>query len=412
MWSLAPTPETLAEVEQLEEEVLNLTRKMERRDPLVSSDYVGQKASVDGKHPIAPLRDIQNWLDDAVLLQYCIAQGCICVFIVDCTGVRGYRKLASLTEIEAAQRRLSAAVDRSLGLAARYGVDVLRRYLPSLLADSDAQLAWLYDLLMRPLESILPYETSLIISPDGPLYYVPFHALHDGTSYLIEHRMVSYTPSSTMLMLCHRRIAVEQGMLVVGYGSDQLPQVTAELETLTGLFPNAVIWSEEEATAERLLSQIARYHLVHLAAHARFRSDSPMLSSLSLADRRLTLAEINRLKIRADLVTLSGCETGRGRLRGADLISLASGFLGAGVRSLLVSLWRVDDATTARLMQAFYQALQNGQGRAAALRQAQLEILALGREYTEVYGVYRHPAYWAPFILVGEPYAPVNLEDK
>jgi CHAT domain-containing protein len=127
-----------------------------------------------------------------------------------------------------------------------------------------------------------------------------------------------------------------------------------------------------------------------------------MLSSLSLADRRLTLAEVARLRLGADLVALSGCETGRGRLYGADLISLAGGFLGAGARSLLVSLWRVDDATTARLMSGFYRALRRGEGRAAALRTAQLGLLALGRERPIEYDAYRHPAYWAPFVLVGE----------
>ena len=100
-------------------------------------------------------------------------------------------------------------------------------------------------------------------------------------------------------------------------------------------------------------------------------------------------------------MTLSGCETGRGRLHGADMIGLASGFLAAGARSLLVSLWRVDDRATAGLMRVFYQALRAGRGRAAALREAQLALLNSGRTHTDAIGLYRHPAYWAPFILLG-----------
>ena len=115
----------------------------------------------------------------------------------------------------------------------------------------------------------------------------------------------------------------------------------------------------------------------------------------------MTLAEIGRLQLDADLVTLSGCETGAGKLYGADLISLACGFLGAGARSLLVTLWRVDDEAIALQVGAFYRALQGGEGRAAALQRAQLDFLALGREGPE-FGVYRHPAYWAPFVLLGE----------
>jgi CHAT domain-containing protein len=189
---------------------------------------------------------------------------------------------------------------------------------------------------------------------------------------------------------------------VMGYSGDRLEEVTAEVETLTGLFPEADLLSETEATAERLLADAPRYRILHLAAHARFRADNVMLSSLSLANRRLTLGEVARLRLGADLVTLSGCETGRGRLHGADLISLACGFLGAGARSLLVSLWRVDDATAARLMDAFYRALRGGEGRASALRTAQLELLSLGHERPAEYGAYRHPAYWAPFVLIGE----------
>jgi len=278
----------------------------------------------------------------------------------------------------------------------------LTHYLPALLADVQAQLSALYDLLFRPLVADLLPDALLIVSPDGPLHYVPFHALHDGTAYLVERRVLSYTPSATVLDLCARRTATGQGMLVTGYSGERLAQVNAEVEALSGLFPAADMLREAEATAERLLARAPRYRVLHLATHARFRTDNTMLSSLSLADRRLTLAEVARLRLGAELVALSGCETGRGRLYGADLISLACGFLGAGARSLLVSLWRVDDATTARLMGAFYRALQRGEGRAAALQAAQLELLALGREQPADYGAYRHPAYWAPFVLIGE----------
>jgi CHAT domain-containing protein len=108
------------------------------------------------------------------------------------------------------------------------------------------------------------------------------------------------------------------------------------------------------------------------------------------------------LPLAAELVALSGCETGRGRLHGADLLSLAQGFMGAGAASLLVSLWRVDDAATARLMRDFYDALRQGQTRAQALQQAQLLMLRAGRQATGRARLYTHPAYWAPFVLLGK----------
>jgi CHAT domain-containing protein len=393
MWSAAPDPDTLVAVRQLEAEVVDLVRRMERDRPLLSP------LTTSG---VVPLQDMRAGLQDTLLLQYHIAQGRIWAFVVDDRGIISFQDLASLREVEAAQRRFSAAVERALGLASQCGRELLARYLSSLLADAEAQLSALYDLLIRPLDSDLPPEAPLVISPDGPLHYVPFHALRDGAAYLVERHVLSTTPSATVLTLCARHTATGQGMLVMGYGGDRLAQVTAEVEALTGLFPEADRLSEAQATADRLLADAPRYRILHLATHARFRADNAMLSSLSLADRRLTLAEIARLRLGADLVALSGCETGRGRLYGADLISLACGFLGAGARSLLVSLWRVDDATTAQLMSGFYQALQRGQGRAAALRTAQLELLVLGREHPAEYGAYRHPAYWAPFVLIGE----------
>lgn len=393
IWSIAPDPDTLAAVEQLEGQVLNLSRMMERDRSLVSPLATGR---------IVPLPDVRTQLRDTLLLQYHIAHGRVWVFVVDSTGIRTYQNLADLIEVETVRRRFSAAVERMLGLAARYGLEPLMRYLPSLIADADAQLTALYDLLIRPFASYLLPGMPLVVSPDGPLHYVPFHALCDDKTYLVEQHVVSYTPSTTVLDLCAGRTVTGRGMLVMGCGSDRLAEVTAEVETLTNLFPDADLLSGAEATAEQLLTNAPCYRILHLATHARFRADNVMLSSVSLADRRLTLAEIARLRLSADLVALSGCETGRGRLYGADLVSLACGFLGAGARSLLVSLWRVDDATTARLMKTFYQALWAGEGRAAALRTAQLQVLALGRERPAEYGAHRHPAYWAPFVLIGE----------
>jgi len=407
MWPAAPDPDTLIALRQLEGEALDLARRIERDRPMLSPLTTGH---------VAPLQDVRARLQDALLLQYHVALGNVWAFVVDGMGIRTYRELAPLTEVETARRRFSAAVERALGLSVRYGLGPLARYLPSLLADAEAQLAALYDLLIRPLAAHLPAGAPLVISPDGPLHYVPFHALRDDAAYLIERHSVSYTPSATVLDLCARHTATGQGMLVIGYGGDRLAQVTAEVKALTGLFPRAHLLSEAEATAERLLADAPRYRILHLATHARFRADNCMLSSLALADRRLALAEIARLRLGADLVTLSGCETGRGRLYGADLISLACGFLGAGARSLLVSLWRVDDATTARLMSAFYRALRNDEGRAEALRTAQLELLNLGREQPAEYGAWRHPAYWSPFILIGEwgrlPCLPMKEEER
>jgi CHAT domain-containing protein len=259
-------------------------------------------------------------------------------------------------------------------------------------------------LLVLPLVDTLDSAANLLISPDANLHYIPFHALLDmssSPSYLLERFTISYVPSATLLSLNAQRESNHEELLLVGYGGDHLLQINEEMAVLGEIFPNAKQLTGERATAERVVETAPNCRLLHLASHARFRPDNVLLSSFALADRQLTLAEISRLRLGAELVTLSGCETGRGRVHGADLVGLASGFLGAGARSLLVSLWRVDDTITALLMSSFYHALCKGSGRAAALREAQLELLSRGRSEPTEYGLCRHPAYWAPFILLG-----------
>ena len=192
-----------------------------------------------------------------------------------------------------------------------------------------------------------------------------------------------------------------QGALLCGYDNHKLAAVATELAKIQHLIPKAHLLIGERCNAEEFLQLAAQYRLLHLATHAKFRMDKPLLSSLALADRQLTLAEIARLQLNADLVILSGCETGHGQLRGTDLLSLAGGFLSAGASSLLVSLWRVEDTATAQLMSTFYRALLAGVGRADALRTAQLAMLMQGQQATDEQQMYSHPAYWAPFTLIG-----------
>ncbi len=133
--------------------------------------------------------------------------------------------------------------------------------------------------------------------------------------------------------------------------------------------------------------------VMHLACHGQFRPDNPLFSSVRLADDWLTVRDAYGLDLdRNTLVVLSACETGISSVApGDELIGLARGFFSAGAASLLVSLWTVDDESTAKLMTCFYQHLQGGDRPAAALRQAQIE---LKREYP-------HPYYWSPFVLLG-----------
>lgn len=388
----SPTGDTAATLTTLEHQVQTLIHQIQRRQPLFTTYATGEAK---------PLAEIQPLLHDRLLLQYHINRNEVWVFLVDHTGVFAHYRLATCAEVEGALQALRAVIEQTLQLAVNFGAARAVRYLPALRAEADRLLATLYALLIQPLAGHLSSTAALLIAPDQALHYIPFHALYDGQAYLLENFTISYTPNATVFDLCHQRSPQGQGALLFGYDNQALTAISTELATLHQLLPKADVFSGDASRAGEFLQRAANYRLIHVAAHAQFRVDHPLLSSLTLADRRLTLAEIANLQLNAELVILSGCETGHGQLRGADLLSLAGGFLSAGASSLLVTLWRVEDTVTAAIMAAFYRALVAGVPRAEALRQAQLQILHQGRHASDEQQLYSHPAYWAPFILIG-----------
>jgi len=384
---------TGATIAQLEQQVQTLTRTIQRQQPLFSPFATGEPT---------PLAQIQAHLHDETLLYYYILHGEVWAFVINRLGIQANLPLGPLAAIETAHKALSTAIERMLALVVQFGPERTHRYLPGLLADANRQLHTLYQHLFQPLAHYVNPNAPLLITPDGPLHTLPFHALYDGQQYLIEQHAISLTPSASVLDFCMQPAGPAiQSILLFGYANEALASITMELQTLELLLPQADLCTGSAATTEHFLSHAANYAILHLATHAQFRIDDPMLSSLALADRRLTLAEIARLQLNADLVVLSGCETGRGQLRGGDLLSLAGGFLGAGVRSLLVSLWRVEDNVAALLMGHFYTALRAGQSRTNALRSAQLALLSASGEADDLPKLYAHPAFWAPFTLLG-----------
>lgn len=185
--------------------------------------------------------------------------------------------------------------------------------------------------------------------------------------------------------------------VLCGAGDERATSVSEEVESLARLFHNPRVLSGEDATVSAVKSFSAEAGILHLACHGQFRPDNPRFSSLKLADGHLTVHDAATLDLRGcRLVTLSACETGVNLVApGEELIGLARGFFAAGAPSLLLSLWTVDDATTARLMTDFYAHL-HAQGDsdinpAASLRAAQLRLLE----------THPHPFFWSPFVLVG-----------
>jgi CHAT domain-containing protein len=226
------------------------------------------------------------------------------------------------------------------------------------------------------------------------LHQVPFHALFDGERYLLERFEVSYAPSAAVYALCQGRATRDpDSALVVGVSDPLIPAAADEAHAVVSCFLEAGMLVGEKATVAALRDRVPRYGTLHLACHGMFRADNPMFSSLKLHDGWLMAVDAMDLDLDGALVTLSACESGRNAVIGGDeILGLARAFLGAGVATLVVSQWLVQDATTAELMESWYRRLRDGEERTAALRAAQLEIKER----------HPHPYYWAPFILIGK----------
>jgi len=232
------------------------------------------------------------------------------------------------------------------------------------------------------------------------LHYLPFNALNGGETYLIERYSLRYLPSASVLRyLTARDSQAAKTLLALGdpdRAGRRLPDAAREVWAVAEGFHASTVLVGSEAT-EAAFRRLAPSHShLHLAAHGRFDSGAPLTSGLLLArddkhDGLLTVDEIFSLRLDADLVTLSACETGLGSLNpGDDVIGLTRGLLYAGARAVVASLWRIDDETTLEFMTEFYRLLP-GADAVDALRTAQLAVL---RQYG-------HPFYWAAFQLTG-----------
>jgi CHAT domain-containing protein len=204
---------------------------------------------------------------------------------------------------------------------------------------------------------------------------------------------VSYAPSAAIFQHClHRGEHGFDRALLLGVSDEQTPRIHDEIRSLVGIFGDTTAFVDDAATAGALRLHSTAADVVHLACHGQFRSDNPLFSALLLADGWFTVREAYSLRLNNALVTLSACETGANVVApGDELIGLARGFFSAGARSVLLSLWMVDDEATNQMMVDFYREVKAGSSLSTSLRAAQLRML---KEMP-------HPFFWSPFVLVG-----------
>lgn len=298
----------------------------------------------------------------------------------------------------------------------------------------------LYDLLLKPAAPQLAGKTQLAIVPDGALWELPFQALQAAPNrFLIQTSALSYAPSLTVLreMSKPRRVTQPSGRTLLAFGNPTLgPQTVTRAKTvlmdeqfgplkyaeeqvsqLAALYGprQSKVYLGAEAREDRAKAEAAHHRILHLATHGVLNDASPLYSHVLLAqptalgnaaqeDGLLEARELMKLDLKADLVVLSACETARGRVgAGEGVIGLTWALFVAGCPRTVVSQWKVEEVSTSDLMVAFHRALKPQLNRAKAelqparaLQTAALKLLRGGQ--------YRHPFYWAGFVVVGAGY--------
>ncbi|MDX1618323.1 MAG: CHAT domain-containing tetratricopeptide repeat protein, partial [Balneolaceae bacterium] len=382
--------------------------------------------------------------DDTAILEYAFSTHSLVVFLITKHAVRS----------EIIENPPSAGGRDRITRSVELFRDAILAHSP--IEDLRADGKELTETLIAPFEVELSAHPNLIIVPDGVLAYLPFEALPFGDRFLVEKYNVKYAPSLTTFTLLNKPATrFDMDLLAVagvnpnGTGEagspppesanrliqkrnyPVLPATVTEVDSIASKFQRASIHKRGNIS-ERSLKQLLRenYRYIHLATHGVIDEDHPGLSGLVLSgaggsnpasreDGLLRSSEIYQLDINSDMVVLSACNTGLGKIvKGEGILGLQRSFFYAGVPTVAVSLWNVYDRSTAFLMNDFYAALLSNQASnplgsawssvlrwvgwdrstpygasAPAMRQAKLKMLD--------HPLFRHPVYWAPFIVVG-----------
>lgn len=329
-----------------------------------------------------PAADIQSLLTrQEILVEYYYSGDDMYAFILSASGLQSVRLQTAGLSAEVAAFRTALENPRSRNMQASAGR--------------------LYVRLIKPLEDAIAGR-DLVIVPHGLLHYIPFNALHDGRYFLIDRFRIRMMPSSSVMRyLADKKSAAPGGILAFGNPDLRNPEhdlAFAQKEALdvAKIWPGSKVYVRRAATEEAFYQNALGFNIIHFATHGRFSPEAPLQSALLLApDARssglLTVDKLYSIQIGASLVTLSACETGLSLVaQGDDLVGLTRGFLYAGARSVVASLWKVDDLATAHLMMKFYRGLQKTD-KLEALRDAQLDTRKK----------YSHPYFWASFQLTG-----------
>ncbi len=417
----------------------NVVRQLEKSRSETDQEYQKLLLEIRRQNPrlaeiedpqILRLAEAQALLDDnSVLLDYSVGKQESLLFAISLKGLQLY-KLPG-------EARLNQQIQELL--------ETLQKPEPVWEATDSAYSRYgtlasaLYQQILQPAEADLKNKSRVMIAADGALNYLPFEILltekagpakidFSKLPYFALHREIQYVPSISALAAIvqnakESRAEVRKSFIAfadplgakgsttrpVGIrdwsGSlSELPYARVEVEQISRLYPKektSIFIGKDASESNAKTMRLDEFPTVHLASHGLIDEERPQLSSVVLnagspqEDGYLTMREVFELKLNADLVVLSACKTGLGKqIRGEGVTGLARAFFCAGASSILVSLWNVNDRSTADFMTDFYSNyIQRKMSKTASLKEARLKMIR-GKKYS-------HPYYWSPFILIG-----------
>ncbi len=252
--------------------------------------------------------------------------------------------------------------------------------------------------LIAPIEATLRGK-QLTFVPHGSLHYVPFAALQAAGSNkaLIDDHTIRVLPSASLAGILHNeKPSISKNVLVFGNPTLDLPGAELEAKTLAAKVPGARLFLRETATRDSFIRNAGLYGRIHIAAHAKFFANKPLDSAILFApsagnNGMMTVRDLYRLRMDADLVVLSACETGMSTVhKGDELVGLIRGFLYGGSRSIIATLWEIEDESASLFSTTLYENLAK-MDKPSALRNA---VLTVKKKFP-------HPLFWAPFMFTG-----------
>jgi CHAT domain-containing protein/Tfp pilus assembly protein PilF len=440
MSSPNPNQTKIAEIDSQRLALLEQNQQIQTQIRTASPRY----AALTQPQPLT-LPEIQKQIldDNTILLQYSLGEDRSYLWVVTSTGLTSY-ELPKQVDIETAARAFRTAITSKDD-----------KYTPQKVAVASANLG---QLILQPAAAQLGNKRLLIV-PDGVLHYTPFPALtldqtagqNTNVPLIVEHEIITLPSASTLAILRQnyadrkppgQTLAIladpvfsptderVKGQLTPatteqlesnnlglnrslrasdrGWPPERLPFTRQEAQTILSLVPSDSSSQKIDFSASRTTAtdgSLANYQIVHFATHGIANNKNPELSGIvmstvddkgNLVNGFLRLTDIFNLKLAANLVVLSACQSGMGQnVKGEGMVGLTRGFMYAGAQRVAVSLWNVDDKGTSVLMQKFYQKmLQQKLAPAAALRTAQIEMMQEEK--------WQSPYYWAAFTLQGE----------